>query len=63
MTVAAAAPRLWLKGCYRHTLAVSLQLHLTGEYGELAAAISRDIYVESPDVSWEQIAGLDEAKR
>jgi hypothetical protein len=40
-----------------------LQGRLLGEYGELAAAVTRDIYMESPQVSWSDIAGLEEAKR
>ncbi|KAJ3329897.1 Katanin p60 ATPase-containing subunit A-like 2 [Blyttiomyces sp. JEL0837] len=33
------------------------------EYRELAAIITRDIYVENPNVKWNDIAGLDESKR
>lgn len=40
-----------------------LQLGLQGELRELGQALSRDIVVESPDVAWDDIAGLGEAKR
>jgi katanin p60 ATPase-containing subunit A1 len=33
------------------------------ELRELAAVISRDIYLENPNVKWEDIIGLDDAKR
>jgi katanin p60 ATPase-containing subunit A1 len=33
------------------------------ETRELAAVISRDIYLETPDVRWDDIIGLNEAKR
>lgn len=36
---------------------------MQGEYRDLAQAITRDIYLESPNVRWDDIAGLDEAKR
>ncbi|XP_041666366.1 katanin p60 ATPase-containing subunit A-like 2 [Cheilinus undulatus] len=36
---------------------------MTGEMKELAAIISRDIYLHSPDVRWEDIIGLEDAKR
>lgn len=40
-----------------------LQVTLLGEMRELGSAISRDIYLESPNVHWGDIAGLEEAKR
>lgn len=40
-----------------------LQTSLLGELRELGSAISRDIYLDSPNVHWGDIAGLDEAKR
>ncbi|KAI8465723.1 MAG: P-loop containing nucleoside triphosphate hydrolase protein [Monoraphidium minutum] len=36
---------------------------LQGEFRDLAGAISRDIYVESPGVGWGDVAGLEGAKR
>ncbi|RMX58208.1 hypothetical protein pdam_00000022 [Pocillopora damicornis] len=36
---------------------------LTGEWRDLAAVISRDIYLHDPDVRWDDIIGLDAAKR
>ncbi|XP_008324335.1 katanin p60 ATPase-containing subunit A-like 2 isoform X2 [Cynoglossus semilaevis] len=36
---------------------------ISGEMGELAAIISRDIYLHSPNVRWEDIIGLEDAKR
>ncbi|EDO36214.1 predicted protein, partial [Nematostella vectensis] len=36
---------------------------LTGEWRDLAAVISRDIYLHNPDVRWDDIIGLDAAKR
>ncbi|KAF7667764.1 hypothetical protein LDENG_00046570 [Lucifuga dentata] len=36
---------------------------LNGEMKELAAVISRDIYLHSPNVRWEDIIGLEDAKR
>ncbi|XP_046841456.1 katanin p60 ATPase-containing subunit A-like 2 [Xenia sp. Carnegie-2017] len=36
---------------------------LTGEWRELAAVISRDIYLDNPDVYWNDIVGLESAKR
>nr|XP_046231182.1 katanin p60 ATPase-containing subunit A-like 2 [Scatophagus argus] len=36
---------------------------MTGEMRELAAIISRDIYLHSPNVRWEDIIGLEDAKR
>lgn len=35
----------------------------TGEWRDLAAVISRDIYLHDPDVRWDDIIGLDAAKR
>lgn len=40
-----------------------LPAYLQGEYRELAYSISRDIYLKSPQVRWEDIAGLEDAKR
>uniref|UniRef100_A0A8C6SFG8 Katanin p60 ATPase-containing subunit A-like 2 n=1 Tax=Neogobius melanostomus TaxID=47308 RepID=A0A8C6SFG8_9GOBI len=36
---------------------------ITGEMRELAIIISRDIYLHSPNVRWEDIIGLEDAKR
>ena len=36
---------------------------LNGELGCLAAAISRDMCVEPPGVTWDDVIGLDDAKR
>ncbi|XP_055013605.1 katanin p60 ATPase-containing subunit A-like 2 [Boleophthalmus pectinirostris] len=36
---------------------------ITGEMRELATIISRDIYLHSPNVRWEDIIGLEDAKR
>ena len=36
---------------------------LTGEWRELAAVVSRDIYLDNPDVYWQDIVGLENAKR
>uniref|UniRef100_A0A8C2XD32 Katanin p60 ATPase-containing subunit A-like 2 n=1 Tax=Cyclopterus lumpus TaxID=8103 RepID=A0A8C2XD32_CYCLU len=36
---------------------------MTSEMSELAAIISRDIYLHSPNVRWEDIIGLEDAKR
>ncbi|XP_053704580.1 katanin p60 ATPase-containing subunit A-like 2 [Synchiropus splendidus] len=36
---------------------------LSGDMKELAAIISRDIYLHSPNVRWEDIIGLEDAKR
>ncbi|XP_019938168.1 katanin p60 ATPase-containing subunit A-like 2 isoform X2 [Paralichthys olivaceus] len=36
---------------------------MDGEMSELAAVISRDIYLHSPNVRWEDIIGLEDAKR
>ncbi|AWP15027.1 putative katanin p60 ATPase-containing subunit A-like 2-like [Scophthalmus maximus] len=36
---------------------------MSGEMAELAAVISRDIYLHSPNVRWEDIIGLEDAKR
>lgn len=36
---------------------------LTGEWRELAAVVSRDIYLDNPDVCWDDIVGLENAKR
>jgi SpoVK/Ycf46/Vps4 family AAA+-type ATPase len=44
-------------------LLLLLQTSLLGDLRELGSAISRDIYLDSPNVHWADIAGLDEAKR
>ncbi|XP_074474920.1 katanin p60 ATPase-containing subunit A-like 2 isoform X2 [Sebastes fasciatus] len=36
---------------------------MSGEMRELASIISRDIYLHSPNVRWEDIIGLEDAKR
>ncbi|XP_040914423.1 katanin p60 ATPase-containing subunit A-like 2 [Toxotes jaculatrix] len=36
---------------------------MSGEMRELASIISRDIYLHSPNVRWEDIVGLEDAKR
>ncbi|CAM9808365.1 katanin p60 ATPase-containing subunit A-like 2 isoform X1 [Lampetra fluviatilis] len=36
---------------------------MTGEMRELASIISRDIYLQNPNVRWDDIIGLDAAKR
>ncbi|XP_057300599.1 katanin p60 ATPase-containing subunit A-like 2 isoform X2 [Hydractinia symbiolongicarpus] len=36
---------------------------LSGEFRDLAAVVTRDIYLENPNVYWDDIIGLDEAKR
>eukprot|EP00111_Clytia_hemisphaerica_P011623 TCONS_00034166-protein len=36
---------------------------LSGEYRDLAAVVTRDIYLENPNVSWSDIIGLNGAKR
>ncbi|EFJ42697.1 katanin p60 catalytic subunit [Volvox carteri f. nagariensis] len=36
---------------------------LQGELRDLGAAITRDIFTDSPNVRWDDIAGLDQAKR
>ena len=38
-------------------------LRWSGEFRELAEMISRDIYLENPNVHWTDIIGLDSAKR
>ncbi|XP_059165946.1 katanin p60 ATPase-containing subunit A-like 2 isoform X1 [Physella acuta] len=38
-------------------------LGYNSEWRELAQVISRDIYLQNPDVKWDDIIGLDEAKR
>lgn len=40
-----------------------LQTTLAGELRQLGAAISQDIFQESPNVKWGDIAGLADAKR
>lgn len=36
---------------------------MTGEMRELASVVSRDIYLQNPNVKWDNIIGLDAAKR
>ncbi|NWI97569.1 KATL2 protein, partial [Pitta sordida] len=36
---------------------------MTGEMRELAMAVSKDIYLHKPNVKWDDIIGLDAAKR
>lgn len=38
-------------------------LGYSSEWKDLAQTISRDIYLQNPDVKWDDIIGLDEAKR
>lgn len=40
-----------------------MQTTLLGELRQLGAAISQDIYLESPNVKFADIAGLADAKR
>ncbi|GAX76581.1 hypothetical protein CEUSTIGMA_g4027.t1 [Chlamydomonas eustigma] len=40
-----------------------LPASLQGEMRELGAAITRDIFTENPNVRWEDISGLEQAKR
>jgi katanin p60 ATPase-containing subunit A1 len=40
-----------------------MQAALQGEFRGLAEAVSRDIYVESPNVQWGDVVGLGDAKR
>ncbi|XP_053557060.1 katanin p60 ATPase-containing subunit A-like 2 [Bombina bombina] len=42
---------------------VSAFVGANSEMRELAAVISRDIYLQNPNVRWDDIIGLDEAKR
>ncbi|KAK4287996.1 hypothetical protein Pmani_038947 [Petrolisthes manimaculis] len=37
--------------------------HLTGEFRDLANIIHREILIDNPEVRWEEILGLDDAKR
>lgn len=66
MLARACAPRLcWcplLPAFSPHQLN-STQTSLLGELRELGASISRDIFLESPNVQFNQIAGLQEAKQ
>jgi katanin p60 ATPase-containing subunit A1 len=39
------------------------QVALAGEWRELGSAVSRDILQGCPNVRWQDIAGLDQAKR
>ena len=48
---------------FERRLVKPLPAHLQGEMRDLGLAISRDIYLESPNVRWEDIKGLGEAKR
>eukprot|EP00775_Hariotina_reticulata_P012382 gene12382-12516_t len=51
------------EGFHQYRLLKPLPSSLLGELQELGSAISRDIYLDSPNVHWSDIAGLDEAKR
>ena len=39
------------------------QASLQGELRELGAAITRDIFTDNPSVRWEDISGLEAAKK
>ncbi|KAK8739619.1 hypothetical protein OTU49_003429, partial [Cherax quadricarinatus] len=40
-----------------------LMPHFTGEFRDLANIIQREILIDNPEVKWEDILGLDDAKR
>ncbi|NXT60968.1 KATL2 protein, partial [Chaetops frenatus] len=42
---------------------LSAFIGMTGEMRELATVVSRDIYLHKPNVKWDDIIGLDTAKR
>ncbi|NWI42110.1 KATL2 protein, partial [Picathartes gymnocephalus] len=42
---------------------LSAFISMTGEMRELAMVVSRDIYLHKPNVKWDDIIGLDAAKR
>ncbi|XP_071588392.1 katanin p60 ATPase-containing subunit A-like 2 isoform X2 [Heliangelus exortis] len=42
---------------------LSAFIGMTGEMRELATVVSKDIYLHNPNVKWEDIIGLDAAKR
>ncbi|XP_067401739.1 katanin p60 ATPase-containing subunit A-like 2 isoform X3 [Emydura macquarii macquarii] len=42
---------------------LSAFIGMTGEMRELATVISRDIYLHNPNIKWDDIIGLDAAKR
>ncbi|XP_035758959.1 katanin p60 ATPase-containing subunit A-like 2 isoform X4 [Egretta garzetta] len=42
---------------------LSAFIGMTGELRELAAVVSKDIYLHNPNVKWDDIIGLDAAKR
>lgn len=48
---------------YENKLLKPLPAYDTSELRELAAIITRDIYMENPNVRWNDIAGLEESKR
>ncbi|KAJ3152767.1 Katanin p60 ATPase-containing subunit A-like 2, partial [Irineochytrium annulatum] len=48
---------------YEHRLLKPLPFFENSEYRELAAIITRDIYVQNPHVKWSDIAGLSLSKR
>ncbi|GFR44570.1 hypothetical protein Agub_g5843 [Astrephomene gubernaculifera] len=51
------------EGFFERRVLKPLPAHLQGELRDLGAALSRDIFTESPHVRWEDIAGLEGAKR
>eukprot|EP00899_Mesostigma_viride_P023450 jgi/Mesvir1/428/Mv11310-RA.1 len=48
---------------FEHRLLKPMPDYGNAELRELAASITRDIYVESPNVRWDSISGLEEAKK
>ncbi|NXF62890.1 KATL2 protein, partial [Ciccaba nigrolineata] len=42
---------------------LSAFIGMTGEMRELATVVSKDIYLHNPNVKWDDIIGLDAAKR
>ncbi|KAG2495460.1 hypothetical protein HYH03_006405 [Edaphochlamys debaryana] len=51
------------EGFFERRVLKPLPASLQGELRDLGAAISRDIFTASPNVRWDDIAGLDQAKR